>query len=132
MQSQRVDIEVYVQTADRNAVVALLRPELGELELEHVPELDLHIYSNQTLHLSISESVDGFLSVWLRARGRAPWHDSGTPWPNSPALARFLVRGMGCMVRCDPEDDYPEVPSLSDVFLQIDADGRETLFTWGD
>lgn len=130
MRSERNDVEVYVQTADRDVVVALLQSELGELKAEHVPELSLHIHSNQVFHALITERDDGFVGVWLKTE--RPWRTSSTPWRNSPALARFLVQHLQCMAFCDPEDDYPEVPPLSDTFLRIDVDGQESLFTWRD
>ena len=125
-----VDVEVYVQTGDWAAVVAALQPELGGLTAEHVPELSLHIYSNQIVHAMITERDDGFVSVWLKTRG--PWRTGAAPWRNSPALARVLVQRLRCVVCCDPEDDYPEVSPLSYTFLQIDADGAEALFSWLD
>ena len=58
------------------------------------------------------------------------------PYAQAVAAARQAVeirdaaRELGCTVRCDPGQHFPEVSPHSPVFLEIVGD-RETLVTWG-
>ncbi|UOD27949.1 hypothetical protein INH39_21000 [Massilia violaceinigra] len=116
------DIEAFVKTSDPGAVLSLLATVTGPLVNVDDPPDDhyLHIYESGAIILMFSAMDDGFLSVWMNA---------ASPWPSSPALARFLAAHLQCIVRCDPESDYPDVPWYSDVFLHIEG-GVETLFSW--
>ncbi|NHZ44441.1 hypothetical protein [Massilia aquatica] len=117
------DIEAFVKISDTDAVLSLLATVTGPLvNVDDDPPDDphLHIYKSGALLLILSPMDDGFLSVWMNA---------ASPWPSSPAFARFLAAHLQCIVRCDPQSDYPEVPWYSDVFLHIEG-GVETLFSW--
>ena len=117
------DVEAYARTADEPAVVALLSTVLGPLaEDDSLPGGGPRIFDAQgNITVVLQPSDGGYLSVWIRHSDH---------WPSSPALGRFLARHLRCVVRCDPEREFPEVSPYSDLFLQIDGD-VESLVVWG-
>jgi hypothetical protein len=121
MNTSHLDVEVYVKTGDSSAVVSLLSRSIGPLAPNSPPKSELQIYEFESVSVILQPSEDGFASVWVRGSGA---------WPSCPALGRHLARELRCIVRCDPEREFPEVDSHSNVFLEIDGD-KEHLVPWG-
>lgn len=76
------------------------------------------VYRTRFGPVVVSSVVDrpGSASVWFNA---AEW-----PWSSSAACARQAARALRCSVLCDPGTEYPDVDPLSDVMLEVSADGE--------
>lgn len=72
----------------------------------------------------LTPGVEGgpFLSVWFNTPAR--------PWATDAECARAAARDLGCVVRCDPSREHPELPPGADVWLEL-SDGVERLVAWG-
>ena len=115
------DVEAFVQTSNIDSVIVCLSAFLGLLTADEPLISERYIYRNEKASVVIQESQDGYLSIWLK----------GTlPWNSCTELGRHLAMSLKCPVRCDPESEFPEIDSYSDVFLQIDA-AQEQLVIWG-
>jgi hypothetical protein len=66
MSTEQADIEAYVQTTDRTAVVSALSKCVGLLNLDGPPEDEVHIYQAEGVFVVLQPSENGFLSVWVR------------------------------------------------------------------
>lgn len=121
MKSGQREIEAYVNTSDERAIVSLLSSTIGELQTDSPPTDSLRLYSHKGISVVLTPSEDDFFSVWIRG---------STYWSSSPALGRYLACNLRCIVRCDPEDEFPDLSPHSNVFLQI-KDDTESLVTWG-
>jgi hypothetical protein len=120
--SERIfDLDAYVLGSSREQVLALLSARIGAFVPEYVDE-GTAMYGRGEIVLTLSESIDGFLSVHL---ARCPL------WPDDVAFARYLARALACVVRCDPGAAYPEVSPHSPVFLEVSGSG-ERLLTWDE
>lgn len=115
------DLGAYVLGPSREQVLALLSTRIGAFVLEYADE-DTAMYGGGEIVLTLSESNDGFLSVYL-VRCRL--------WPDDVAFARYLAQALGCIVRCDPGAAYPEVSPHSPVFLELSG-SEESLVTWDE
>lgn len=113
MDSAPSDVEAYVKTSDINAIVSLLSSAIGELKCEFADDAELRIYGHAGIRVIIQPSEYQFNSIWVRGSDR---------WSSSPMLARFLATNLGCVVRCDPGHEFPEIDPYSDIFLQVDGD----------
>jgi hypothetical protein len=115
------DIEVRIDDCDETALLAVLRESLGECHhdtsfTEETGSLALYAFADAQLFLQRLD--DGTHSVMLH----------GTlPWPHDVALARHLFSRLEKRIVCDPGSSYPEVDPLSDLFLQINADGERII-----
>ncbi len=115
------DIEVRIDDCDEDALLAVLRESLGECRhdpssMGEPPLMAVHVFADAQLFLQRLD--DGTHSVMLH----------GTlPWPHDVALARHLFSRLNKPIVCDPGSSYPEVDPLSDLFLQIDADGERIV-----
>ena len=121
MISDQNGVEAYVKPSEIGAVVSALSMAIGGLVTDSSSDAGLRIYTLQDTSAVLTESEDGFLSVWVRGT-------SG--WPTSAALGRYLATALNCIVRCDPGREFPEVSPYSNIFLQIE-NGRESLVKWG-
>ena len=120
--SERVfDLGAYVLGPSREQVLALLSARIGTFALEYGGD-DTAMYGCGDVVLTLSESGDGFLSVYL-VRCRL--------WPDDVAFARYLAQALDCVVRCDPGATHPEVSPLAPVFLEI-CGSSERLVVWED
>lgn len=120
--SERIfDLGAYVLGPSHEQVLALLSARIGAFVPEYADE-DTAMYGCGEIVLTLSESVDGFLSVYL-ARSRL--------WPDDVAFARYLAQALACVVRCDPGAAYPEISPYSPVFLEVSGSG-ESLVTWDE
>jgi hypothetical protein len=117
----QVEVEVYVKTVDRTAVISALSKYVGLLSLCGSPEGGVYIYQAEGVSAVLQPSEDGFLSVWVR--GNSDWSSCAT-------LGRYLANELRSIVRCDPGGEFPEVSPYSNVFLEISGDG-ESLVPWG-
>lgn len=62
------------------------------------------------------------------ANGIGVWFNAvRLPWASDADCARQATRELGCVVWCDPGNEYPNVPPLSSVMLEVDEKG-ERLF----
>lgn len=120
MISDQNGVEAYVNASDMGAVVAALSIAIGAPAAESASDVGLKMYTLQDTSAVLSESEDGFLSVWVRGT---------SAWPTSAALGRYLANELNCIVRCDPGREFPDVSPYSSIFLQIER-GRESLVTW--
>ena len=115
------NFEVRIDDGDEAALLAVLRESLGECRrdasfIEGTGALALYTFADAQLFLQPLN--DGTQSVMLH----------GTlPWPHDVALARHLFPRLKKRIVCDPGSSYPEVDPLSDLFLQIDADGERIV-----
>jgi hypothetical protein len=115
-------VEAFVKAGDIGGVVSALSMTIGALVADGSSDPSLRIYRFQDTSAVLTESEDGFLSVWvLGANG----------WLTSAALGRYLATALNCIIRCDPGPEFPEVSPHSSIFLQIE-NGRESLVTWGE
>ena len=120
------NIEIYVRDCPHDKIVSWLSRVFGPLE-KVTNESDLVIYHTSHRHsiipISIQENMnDGsFTSIFIS--------QNISPWSNDVDFARDAHRELKCQVRCDPGDEYPDVPSYSDTFLQI-TDTKEELIDW--
>jgi hypothetical protein len=48
-------------------------------------------------------------------------------WATHADFGRQAAREMTCVVQCEPDENYPEVHPLSDVFLEINGDGERLI-----
>jgi hypothetical protein len=51
------------------------------------------------------------------------------PWATAVDCGRQAARELGCVVRCEPGQYFPEVDPLSDAVLEIDGD-TERIINW--
>lgn len=114
-------IEVRIDDGDEAALLAALRESLGECHhdpssLGESPSLALYTFADAQLFLQRLDN--GTHIVMLH----------GTlPWPHDAALARHLFSRLEKRIVCDPGISYHEIHPLSDLFLQIDADGERIV-----
>lgn len=120
------DIEIYLASVERNAIDSWLGNAIGATPLEPAGKLRWRSrgrYQGDVIPvLLVERAADGFASLWLDS--------PATPWATDADLARDCVAALGCEVRCSlggwsPGDD-------PDRFLQISADGSETVIEWID
>lgn len=121
MNAGHLDVEAYAKTDDTDAVVSLLSSNIGPLRSSDSPGDEPRIYQFADVYVVLWSGEGGFLSVWVRG---------STTWPSCPALGRHLAAGLGCVVRCDPGNEFPEVSPYSNLFLEIEGD-KERLVPWG-
>lgn len=114
------EVEVYAQTNDAAAVVRALSQVVGTLAADGDAGEGFAFHVAGNVVVMLHRTQPGYLGVMVRG---------SDAWPSSPALGRFLAAALRCVVRCDPEHEYPEVSPYSVVFLEIDGDG-ERLITW--
>ena len=116
-----MDVEAYVKTADRTAVILALSKCVGLLNLDGPPEGEAYIYQAEGVSAVLQPSEDGFLSVWVRG---------SSAWSSCATLGRYLANELRSIVCCDPGGEFPEVSPYSNVFLEMSGDG-ENLVPWG-
>jgi hypothetical protein len=115
------DIEVRIDDCDETALLAVLRESLGDFHRD--PSFtgeagSMAMYAFADAQLFLQRADDGTHSVMLH----------GTlPWPHDVALAQHLFSRLKKRIVCDPGSSYPEVHPLSDLFLQIDANGERII-----
>ncbi|MHC4215764.1 MAG: hypothetical protein ACYSWP_20645 [Planctomycetota bacterium] len=121
------NIEVYVRNCPRDKIASWLCRVFGPFEKvnESDPVIYHVSYRNSTISISIQERMeDGpFTSIFI--------NPNITPWSNDVDFARDAHRELKCQVRCYPGDEYPDVPSYSDTFLQITGT-KEELIDWSE
>jgi hypothetical protein len=61
----------------------------------------------------------GGVGIWFRS--------AVLPWGSPVACARQAARELGCVAWCEPGGDYPDVPPLAPVFLEVDAHGERLI-----
>lgn len=121
MTNDLVDIEAYVLGVDPDALIQALNSQLGALYFDCDVDAKQKLYVSGDLKLLINSGIqDDFVSVWIRGNAR---------WKTNVELARFLSERLGCLARCDPGSEYPNVSPHSDTFLEI-SNGKETLIEW--
>lgn len=121
------DIEIYLaKGVERETVDAWLSEAIGAPALEPAGKLRWRSrgrYRGDVIPiLLVEKAADGFTSLWLDS--------PATPWATDAELARAAAAALGCEVRCSlggwhPGDD-------PDRFLQISADGSESIIEWID
>jgi hypothetical protein len=116
------EIEIYVRDCKIADVLAWAKSRIGELARPDAAG-DATVYESPCGPLIITPAIeDGpFFSLWFNT--------PRTPWRTDVDCARDAARELGCIVRCDPGQHYPEVPPQSSTFLEIVGD-REELVTW--
>lgn len=120
MSTELNDIEAYVKAANPSEVVPVLSRAIGPLKPDGSSTGGLQIFRFENVSVILLPSEDGFVSVWVR----------GSPaWSSCPALGRHLARELNCIVRCDPESEFPDVSPYSDTFLEINGN-NECLVSW--
>ncbi|WP_020474329.1 hypothetical protein [Zavarzinella formosa] len=79
------------------------------------------VYGTRLGTLIVQPNMEGpgGIGVWFKT--------AVLPWATPAACARQAARELNCVVWCEPGEDYPEVPPLSPVFLEVGGD-RELLF----
>ncbi|MEN3113132.1 hypothetical protein ACFONG_16200 [Uliginosibacterium paludis] len=120
MNAEAFDIEVYAKIDSGNAVILLLSQSLGPLQQSCAHEDVGLTFHSGSITVILQPSEDGFLSIWVR---------NSSVWSSCPALGRHLAKELGCIVRCDPGHEFPEINPRSSVFLEIEA-GNERLLHW--
>jgi hypothetical protein len=120
---RQTDIEIYVRDCPIERIVAWLETVVGPVgKGEACGEAFAHATSIGTVVITPQIEGGPFVGVWF-------------PTPNSPWLTdvdcgRQAARELGCVVRCDPGQHYPDVPLwASDQFLEITG-GTERIVTW--
>lgn len=120
--AQRREIEIYVRDCNVADVLAWAKSRLGDLTRAEAAG-DATVYETPCGPLIITPAIEGgpFVSLWFNT--------PHTPWRTDVDCARDAARELRCTVRCDPGQQYPEVPQQSSTFLEI-AGEREQLVTW--
>jgi hypothetical protein len=121
MNTDHRDVEAYVRIESANAVVSLLSRSVGHLRSSDSPTSWPRIYQHKGVSVVLQPSEDDFLSVWVRG---------SEVWSSCAALGRHLAKELRCVVRCDPETEFPKISPHSNVFLEIEGN-KETLVPWG-
>ena len=55
-----------------------------------------------------------------------------TPWDTDVDCARQAAHEIGCIVRCDPGPQFPDVHPASDIWLEMDRGGERFVVWCGD
>jgi hypothetical protein len=121
MNTDHRDVEAYARIESASAVVSLLSRSIGPLTSSDSLTQWPQIYRHEGVSVVLQPSEDKFLSVWVRG---------SEVWASCAALGRHLAKELHCVVRCDPENEFPKVSPHSSVFLEIDG-SKETLVSWG-
>jgi hypothetical protein len=120
MNTSSCEVEAFVKASGIHAVILLLSNVIGPMKTDDLSVSELQVYEYEGVKVRLQQSEDGFISVWV----------SGSElWPSSPTFGRYLAAELSCVVRCDQEQEFPEVSPQSSVFLQIEGN-RESLITW--
>jgi hypothetical protein len=121
MDKQR-EIEIYVRDCTVADLLAWAGSRLGNLAGPDAAG-DATVYESPCGPLIVTPAIeDGpFISLWFNT--------PRTPWRTDVDCARDAARALRCTVRCDPGQQYPEVPPQSSIFLEIVGE-REELVTW--
>jgi len=112
------DIEIYVKGCPNDVLVAWIEKIFGKLK--RVPDTSyMIIYDSEVCRIIITPSDYSFTSV--------NFCSAETPWATHVDCGRQAVRDLNCIVHCDPGQNFPEVDPLSDIFLEISADGERLV-----
>lgn len=118
------DIEIYVESADLDALIGWLTSELTDFQTRAQSRkgckfLFVHEGQKGEGMIVLNAGRTGFTSVWLNTRN--------TPWEDDVAFARAAFAALSCVVRCNEsawsKGDDP------DRWLQIDKKG-EHIIQW--
>ncbi len=118
----KTEIEIYVRGCALEPLLAFVRSLVGPLREPHDAGAAL-IYATASGSVTVTPSIeDGpFMGVCI------------SPPPANCAsdvdCARMAARELGCVVRCDPGLEFPQVPEWSDTFLEIEG-AQERLVEW--
>ena len=117
------EIEVYLCDCTEERLVAWLESVVGPLGEPEDAGASI-VYSSTIGPVVVTPGIEGgpFVGVWFNT--------SHTPWTTDVDCARQAARELACTVRCCPGQYFPEVPRLSDIFLEISGDAEE-LIEWG-
>lgn len=116
------DIEIYVKSADLEALIGWLATELSDFHTRAQSRkgckfLFTHNGESGEGMIVLNAGRTGFTSVWLNTRH--------TPWDDDVACGRAAFAALGCTVRCNEsawsKGDDP------DRWLQIDATGEQVI-----
>ena len=114
------NIEIYVKGCPTNKLIAWIAQQIGTLDRASAFDGQI-VYDSRIGPVTIAVEDSSFTS--------AHFQSADTPWVTDVDCARQAARELRCIVRCDPGEHFPDVHSLSDTFLQITADGQESLLT---
>jgi hypothetical protein len=116
-----VSIEIYVLDCPREQLLSWIEMSLGPLG-EPEDGGRAIVYPSGVGPVILTPGIDDgpFTGVWFNTTDR--------PWATDVDCGRQAARALGCTVRCDPGDQFPEGHWAADTFLEI-RDGEERLIT---
>jgi hypothetical protein len=119
------EVEVYLRDCPVERVLAWVREAVGPLTgpFDCGGVVAYHPATGPGA-VVVTPSVEGgpFLGVWFNTPAR--------PWATDAECARAAARDLGCVARCDPSREHPELPPGADVWLEVSG-GVERLVAWG-
>ena len=116
------EVEVYLRGCPAERVLAWVRETVGPLAgpfdcgaaTAHHPTAGAVV---------LTPGIEGgpFLGVWFNT--------PAGPWATDVECARAAAAALGCVARCDPSREHPELPPGADVWLEVSG-GVERLVAW--
>lgn len=108
------EVELFLRGCPRPRIEAWLAAVAGGLRVEWDRD---GVVSYQTergpavLTLRMEDGpFDGLLLPW-----------GGALWASEPDAARAAAKALGCVVRCEPGPEFPEVDRWADILFEVDG-----------